>query len=97
MAPKKSQQELLVKLLLSVNSKDDMEKLLNEVFSPAEVDRATQRLLTTKALLNRKTYRAIENEIGSSTYVIYRVKRNIVNSKFAIVKGLLESLGELDR
>jgi uncharacterized protein YerC len=96
MASSKSENALFIKLFLMAKSEADMEKLLDEIFSPAELDRAIQRIVTTKALLKGKTYRDIESQIGASTYVIYRAKSSIVNAKFGIVKRFLKTLREID-
>jgi len=96
MAVIKSERALFTKLFLMIENEKDMEKLLGEIFSPVEIDRAVQRLSTTKALLNGESYRMIEKRLGTSTYVIHRVKRSIVGSKSGIIRKLLISLGKLN-
>jgi uncharacterized protein YerC len=88
MTGSKSEQALLIKLFLMAKSEAQMKMLLGEIFSPAELDRVIQRIVTAKAILEGRSYRDIERQVGASTYVIYRVKSSIV-------KKFLKTLREI--
>jgi uncharacterized protein YerC len=97
MARRKSRPVLLVKLLVRVKNEQDMSDFLSELFSPAELTRANQRLAVAKALLNGATFRSIESRHKISSYVINRTKKKILNAKSGLIKRLLKSLGKLDK
>jgi uncharacterized protein YerC len=87
---------LLAKLLHSANSTEETQQILREVFSRQEINWASQRVLTVQYVLKGYTYRDISKMIGSSSYLIDRAKKTIVESETRCTVKFLQSLEEGD-
>lgn len=67
--------DLLVRALLSLESEEDVYRLLDDLCTVAEVQAMAQRLAVASLLAQNTTYNAIASETGASTATISRVKR----------------------
>ena len=66
---------LLVKAILSLNTKEECDAFLEDIMTKKEVLDIAQRLLVAKMLSEQTVYNKIVEETGASTATISRVKR----------------------
>lgn len=88
--------ELLVKALLSLETEEDVWRLLDDLCTIAEVKAMTQRIHVAKLLFEETTYNIIARETGASTATISRVNRclNYGADGYRTVLGRLEAEDE---
>ncbi|HZK44194.1 MAG TPA: YerC/YecD family TrpR-related protein [Syntrophomonadaceae bacterium] len=67
--------DLLVKALLSLETEDDVYRLLDDLCTISEIKAMGQRLEVAQLLKANVTYNDIAKETGASTATISRVKR----------------------
>lgn len=67
--------ELLIKALISVDTVEDCEALINDLMTIREVNDMAQRMLVAKLLSEQTVYNKIVEETGASTATISRVNR----------------------
>lgn len=66
---------LLVKALLSLESEEECEALLDDLLTRREIDDMTQRIMVAERLSRGEVYTRIAEETGASTATISRVNR----------------------
>lgn len=67
---------LLVKAILSLNTKEECDAFLEDIMTKKEVLDIAQRLLVAKMLSEQTVYNKIVEETGASTATISRVNRS---------------------
>lgn len=67
--------ELLLKALLSVETEEECEALLDDLMTIKEIEAMAQRMLVAKLLSEQTVYSKIVEETGASTATISRVNR----------------------
>lgn len=67
--------ELLVKAILSVETEEECEALLEDLMTVKEINDMAQRMLVAKLLSEQTVYNKIVEETGASTATISRVNR----------------------
>lgn len=67
---------LLVKAILSLNTKEECEAFLEDIMTKKEVLDMAQRMLVAKMLSEQTVYNKIVEETGASTATISRVNRS---------------------
>ncbi len=82
--------KLLVDLLFIIETKEDYEKFLLDLLSPAEFDSITQRLQIAKMLQEGKKYSEITKETKASTTTISRVNKVLSTSNNMLYNTLRE-------
>ena len=66
---------LLVKALLSLESEQECEALLDDLLTRREIDDMAQRIMVAERLSRGEVYTRIAEETGASTATISRVNR----------------------
>lgn len=66
---------LLVKALLSLESEEECEALLDDLLTRREIDDMAQRIMVAERLSRGEVYTRIAEETGASTATISRVNR----------------------
>ena len=69
---------LLVKAILSLNTKEECDAFLEDIMTKKEVLDIAQRLLVAKMLSEQTIYNKIVEETGASTATISRVNRSFL-------------------
>ncbi|MBR2850102.1 MAG: hypothetical protein IKB84_03595 [Clostridia bacterium] len=69
---------LLVKAILSLNTKEECDAFLEDIMTKKEVLDIAQRLLVAKMLSEQTVYNKIVEETGASTATISRVNRSFL-------------------
>ena len=69
---------LLVKAILSLNTKEECDAFLDDIMTKKEVLDIAQRLLVAKMLSEQTVYNKIVEETGASTATISRVNRSFL-------------------
>ena len=67
--------ELLIKAILSVETEEECEALLEDLMTIKEINDMAQRMLVAKLLSEQTVYNKIVEETGASTATISRVNR----------------------
>lgn len=67
--------DILVKALLTLKSKDDVYRLLDDLCTISEIKAMAQRIQVANLLSHDITYNTIASSTGASTATISRVKR----------------------
>lgn len=67
--------DLLLKALLSVETEEECEALLDDLMTIKEIEAMAQRMLVAKLLSEQTVYSKIVEETGASTATISRVNR----------------------
>ena len=68
---------LLVQGLLQLETPDETRRVVQDLFTPAEIRTLTQRIQVARMLSIRATYSEIERQTGASTATISRVNRSV--------------------
>lgn len=68
---------LLVQGLLQLETPDETRRVVQDLFTPAEVRTLTQRIQVARMLSIGATYSEIERQTGASTATISRVNRSL--------------------
>ena len=84
---------LLIKALLSLESEDECEALLEDLMTRKEVNDIAQRMLVAKMLSEQTVYNKIVVETGASTATISRVNRSYLYGAGGYKKAL-EAIAE---
>ncbi|MEF9951282.1 MAG: YerC/YecD family TrpR-related protein [Clostridium sp.] len=71
----KEELEYLYEAILALETKDDVERFLDDICTINEIKSISQRMQVAKMLRERKTYTEIANATGASTATISRVNR----------------------
>ncbi|MEF9933917.1 MAG: YerC/YecD family TrpR-related protein [Clostridium sp.] len=71
----KEELEYLYEAILALDTKDDVERFLDDICTINEIKSISQRMQVAKMLRERKTYTEIANTTGASTATISRVNR----------------------
>ena len=88
MTSNKKPSEDLYEAIASLQTKEDVEKLLNDLCTPQELSAISQRFAVAKMLWEGKFYSEIIDAIGVSSATVSRVKRSIYNgSGYELVFG----------
>lgn len=66
---------LLVKAILSLESEEECEALLDDLLTRKEIDDMAQRIMVAERLSRGEVYTRIAEETGASTATISRVNR----------------------
>lgn len=74
---KNDQVEGLCEAILSIETKEECYKLLEDICTIKEIHAIAQRFEVAKLLKNKKTYTEIEALTGASTATISRVNRSL--------------------
>jgi TrpR-related protein YerC/YecD len=69
---------LLVKAILSLNTKEECDAFLEDIMTKKEVLDIAQRLIVAKMLSEQTVYNKIVEETGASTATISRVNRSFL-------------------
>lgn len=79
---------LLVKAILSLNTKEECDAFLEDIMTKKEVLDIAQRLLVAKMLSEQTVYNKIVEETGASTATISRVNRSFLYGAGGYKKAL---------
>lgn len=74
--PSRLDDALLVEGLLQLETPDETRRVVQDLFTPAEIRTLTQRILVARMLSSGATYSEIERQTGASTATISRVNRS---------------------
>ncbi|MGI6173194.1 MAG: YerC/YecD family TrpR-related protein [Christensenellales bacterium] len=85
----------LVRALLSMRTKDEMLRFLEDLCTIREVQDLAQRLEVAQMLSDKVTYAEIAKQTGVSTATITRVNRSLTYGAGGY-KAALERLGEVE-
>ena len=66
---------VLYRAVLAVRDEDECEALFTDLFTIAELQSATQRLVVADMLYHKNTCQAISDETGASTATVTRVNK----------------------
>lgn len=67
--------ELFIESILSLKTKDEVQKFFDDMCTPKETRLIAQRLYVAKLLRENKVYSEIVEETGASSATVSRVKR----------------------
>lgn len=81
--------DLLVATLLSLESEEDVYRLLDDLCTVSEIKAMSQRILVAQLLAANTTYNIIAASTGASTATISRVKRCLNYGSGGYLKALL--------
>lgn len=87
---------LLVKAILSLNTKEECDAFLEDIMTKKEVLDIAQRLLVAKMLSEQTVYNKIVEETGASTATISRVNRSYLYGAGGY-KRALETIAEEEK
>ena len=87
---------LLVKAILSLNTKEECDAFLEDIMTKKEVLDIAQRLLGAKMLSEQTVYNKIVEETGASTATISRVNRSFLYGAGGY-KRALEAIAEEEK
>jgi TrpR-related protein YerC/YecD len=87
---------LLVKAILSLNTKEECDAFLEDIMTKKEVLDIAQRLLVAKMLSEQTVYNKIVEETGASTATISRVNRSYLYGAGGY-KRALEAIAEEEK
>lgn len=87
---------LLVKAILSLNTKEECDAFLEDIMTKKEVLDIAQRLLVAKMLSEQTVYNKIVEETGASTATISRVNRSFLYGAGGY-KRALEAIAEEEK
>ncbi|MBR0454938.1 MAG: TrpR-like protein YerC/YecD [Clostridia bacterium] len=87
---------LLVKAILSLNTKEECDAFLDDIMTKKEVLDIAQRLLVAKMLSEQTVYNKIVEETGASTATISRVNRSFLYGAGGY-KRALEAIAEEEK
>ena len=87
---------LLVKAILSLNTKEECDAFLEDIMTKKEVLDIAQRLLVAKMLSEQTVYNKIVEETGASTSTISRVNRSFLYGAGGY-KRALEAIAEEEK
>ena len=87
---------LLVKAILSLNTKEECDAFLEDIMTKKEVLDIAQRLLVAKMLSEQIVYNKIVEETGASTATISRVNRSFLYGAGGY-KRALEAIAEEEK
>ena len=87
---------LLVRAILSLNTKEECDAFLEDIMTKKEVLDIAQRLLVAKMLSEQTVYNKIVEETGASTATISRVNRSFLYGAGGY-KRALEAIAEEEK
>lgn len=87
--------DLLVKAFLSLKSKEDVYRLLDDMCTVSEIKAMAQRIYVAQLLADNTTYNTIAARTGASTATISRVKRSLNYGSGGYAKVLQSIAGEI--
>ena len=88
--------DLLVQAILSLQTEDDVYRLLDDLCTITEIKAMSQRINVAKLLSGDTTYNEVARETGASTATISRVKRCLnygADGYQRVLKNLLKESG----
>ncbi len=80
--------DLLFEAILTLKTKEELEKFFSDACTPKEIGAIAQRFAVAKLLNEKKVYNEIIEKTGASTATISRVSRSM-NEGFDIAFGRL--------
>ena len=89
--------ELLIKAILSVETEEECEALLEDLMTIKEINDMAQRMLVAKLLSEQTVYNKIVEETGASTATISRVNRAYSYGSGGYKKALSAIIGEEEK
>jgi TrpR-related protein YerC/YecD len=75
--PKNNFNDLLFDAILTLETREELEKFFSDACTPKEVESIAQRFAVAKMLNEKKVYNEIIENTGASTATISRVNRSI--------------------
>ena len=75
--PKNNFKDLLFDAILTLETREELEKFFSDACTPKEVESIAQRFAVAKMLNEKKVYNEIIENTGASTATISRVNRSI--------------------
>jgi uncharacterized protein YerC len=88
--------DFLSRVFLDARDPKTLSLLWEMLFTPMERAHLENRLLTTKAIMDGKTYKEIQKRLGVSDYVISRAKDMVIgNKRFTDLEDLLKRIPDL--
>ncbi len=82
--PKNDFNDLFFDAILTLQTREELEKFFSDACTPKEIDSIAQRFAVAKMLNEKKVYNEIIEKTGASTATISRVNRSI-NEGFQLV------------
>ena len=82
--PKNNFNDLLFDAILTLETREELEKFFSDACTPKEIESIAQRFAVAKMLNEKKVYNEIIENTGASTATISRVNRSI-NEGFQLV------------
>ena len=82
--PKNDFNGLFFDAILTLETREELEKFFSDACTPKEIDSIAQRFAVAKMLNEKKVYNEIIEKTGASTATISRVNRSI-NEGFQLV------------
>lgn len=82
--PKNDFNGLFFDAILTLQTREELEKFFSDACTPKEIDSIAQRFAVAKMLNEKKVYNEIIEKTGASTATISRVNRSI-NEGFQLV------------
>lgn len=83
---------LFFDLVASAKEHDDVKRLLMEICTPEETLILIERFRIAKAIFDGMSYREIQHKLRTSSYMISRAKREIINAETSYVVQYLSKL-----
>ena len=75
--PKNNFNDLLFDAILTLETREELEKFFSDACTPKEIESIAQRFAVAKMLNEKKVYNEIIENTGASTATISRVNRSI--------------------
>lgn len=87
--------DLLVKTLLSLETEEEVYRLLDDLCTVSEIKAMAQRIYVAQLLADNTTYNSIVTRTGASTATISRVKRCLNYGSGGYERALQSIAGDL--
>jgi len=91
--PKNGREQLLIKVLTSLKTEEEVAALLRDMLTPAEIEEFANRITIVKLLVEGLPYLEIAKEVGTSTTTVTRVAHWLYNGCGGY-QSILKKLGK---